>query len=125
MPDQTQYAINDRNKIPGQLIHSGTANSADLIRRTGQSSGAANVHITGGTIDVDTSVTPYQLQMDGTTTANVTYVGQALPGSATSSACWQIKKIDETTTDILTIKWAGTSTAFDQVWSDRGTLSYG
>ena len=56
--------------------------------------------------------------LDDTTTTNVTYVGKAAIGSATSSAVWQIQKIDETTGMVIT--WGGTG-AFDQVWNNRAT----
>lgn len=45
-----QEAIQDRNNAPALLIHSGTADTADTIRATGQASGAQDVHITGGTV---------------------------------------------------------------------------
>jgi len=54
--------------------------------------------------------------------ATITYVGKALPGTATSSALWQIQRID--TTGDLTITWADGNADFDNVWNDRGTLSY-
>lgn len=53
----------------------------------------------------------------------VTYLGEAVPGTATSAAAWRIKKIDETSAPDLTIKYAGTG-AFDQVWNNRTSLSY-
>lgn len=64
----------------------------------------------------------YALQLDDTTTANVTYIGKAAIGSATSAAVWQIYKLDETTGMIKT--WAGGTDAFDQVWDDRASLIY-
>jgi len=48
MPDQ--YSIQDQNRFPSQLVHSGTENAATTIRRTGQTEGAADTHITGGTV---------------------------------------------------------------------------
>jgi len=48
--------------------------------------------------------------------SNITYIGKAAIGSATSSAVWQIQKIDETTGMVIT--WGGTG-AFDQVWNNR------
>lgn len=45
-----QYAIQDPNRFPAQIIHSGTAGTAETIRRTGQAGGAADVHVTGGTV---------------------------------------------------------------------------
>jgi len=42
-------------------------------------------------------------------------------GFATSSAVWQIQKIDETTGMVIT--WGGTG-AFDNIWNNRASLSY-
>jgi hypothetical protein len=64
---------------------------------------------------------PAALQVDDFTTANVTYVGAAPVGSATSAAAWQIKKIDQTTGVVVT--WAG-SAAYNQVWDNRASLTY-
>lgn len=47
-----QYAIQDQNRFPGLLVHSGTANSATTIRATGQTSGAGNVHVYSGTVSL-------------------------------------------------------------------------
>lgn len=55
--------------------------------------------------------------------SSVTYVGGAAPGSATSSAAWQIKKITTTGADIA-ITWADGDAEFDNVWDDRATLTY-
>lgn len=52
----------------------------------------------------------------------VTYIGEAVPGTATSVGEWRIKKIDETTSD-TTIKYAGGG-AFSQVWDNRASLTY-
>lgn len=75
--------------------------------------------------DLITAVTvspAYKLLLDDTTTANVTYVGKAAIGSATSAAVWQIQKIDETSGMVIT--WGGTG-AFDQEWDERaGTVVY-
>lgn len=54
--------------------------------------------------------------------ATITYVGKALPGTATSSALWQIQRID--TTGDLTIKWADGVADFTKVWDDRATITY-
>lgn len=53
--------------------------------------------------------------------SNITYIGKAAWGSATSSAVWQIQKIDETTGMVIT--WGGTG-AFDNIWNNRASLSY-
>ena len=54
--------------------------------------------------------------------ANVTYVGIAVPSTAAGAALWQIKKIDETTGTVIT--WADGNTNFDNVFTNRESLSY-
>lgn len=58
-------------------------------------------------------------RLDDTTTANVTYVGKAATGTATSAAAWQMSKIDETTGMVIT--WADGNGLFDNVWDNRAT----
>lgn len=48
-----QYAIQGTRNFPAGLVHSGTGDGASVIRRTGQASGAGDVHVTGGTMSVD------------------------------------------------------------------------
>lgn len=53
------------------------------------------------------------------------YIGIARPGTATSAALWQIRKLSYSATDHVTdIQWAGGSDQFNQVWDDRASLSY-
>ena len=54
--------------------------------------------------------------------SNIHYLGKAAYGTATSSALWQIKKIDETTGIIITI--ADGDESFNNVWDNRESLSY-
>lgn len=54
--------------------------------------------------------------------ATVTYIGEATAGSATSSAVWLIKKIDETSGIIVT--FADGNTNYDNVWDNRAALTY-
>lgn len=49
------------------------------------------------------------------------YVGKAVPGSATSSAVWQIKRIKDTTDDK---DWADGNFVYDNIWDNRTSLSY-
>lgn len=46
-----QEAIQDRNLVPALIIHSGTADTADTVRATGQINGGINVHVVGGTVE--------------------------------------------------------------------------
>ena len=45
-----QHARQDGNQFPAQLLHTGTAGTSETVRATGQASGAANIHVTGGTV---------------------------------------------------------------------------
>lgn len=54
---------------------------------------------------------------------NTLYLGVARQGVLESEAEWQIRKI-ETSAGITSIKFAGGSLQFNQVWDDRGSLSY-
>jgi len=47
-----QDAKQDRNDFPAMTLHSGTAKTAEIIKHTGQPSGAANVNITNGTTNM-------------------------------------------------------------------------
>jgi hypothetical protein len=55
--------------------------------------------------------------------AGVTYVGEAVPGSATGDPAWRVKRITETGPDV-SITWADGDADFDNVWDSRATLSY-
>jgi hypothetical protein len=67
----------------------------------------------------------YATRIDDASQTNVTYIGKALPGSATSGAVWQIQKIDETQSPETTIiTFADGNANFDNVWTNRLLLSY-
>jgi hypothetical protein len=48
-----------------------------------------------------------------------TYLGEAIPGTATSAAEWRIQRI---TNADSTIVWADGNGSFDNVWDDHATL---
>jgi hypothetical protein len=54
--------------------------------------------------------------------STLSYVGKALTGSATSSAVWQVFKLD--TTAGLIITYADGNDLFDNIWDNRASLSY-
>ncbi len=64
----------------------------------------------------------YEVQVDEAS-SSVTYVGKALPGSTTSQAVWQIKRVQITGTTTA-IEYAGGTAAFLSVWDNRAGLSY-
>lgn len=72
-------------------------------------------------IQAEVIVPNYALRLDDA--SPVTYVGEALPGTAESAPAWRIKKITETGSDI-DIEWADGAATFTKVWDDRLSLSY-
>lgn len=61
---------------------------------------------------------------DGVTDADVIYMGYAAPGSSESAAVWTIKKIDQTAEGITKITFAGGNAAAQNIWANRGDLTY-
>lgn len=65
------------------------------------------------------------LQMDYAGGSNPVYLGQATPGTATSTALWQIRKLTfDGNNNITKIEYANGSPSFNQVYDDRAGLSY-
>lgn len=52
------------------------------------------------------------------------YLGQALPGTADSSAAWRIQKLTFGSGGDVTVEWADGDADFDNVWSNRASLTY-
>lgn len=55
---------------------------------------------------------------------NPVYIGKAIPGSATSAAKWQIRKITYDGDNPTAVQFAGGGNTFGNVWDDRATYSY-
>jgi len=53
----------------------------------------------------------------------VTYIGDAMPGTATADAAWRIKRLTESGNDV-DVEWADGNDIFDNVWDDRALLGY-
>jgi hypothetical protein len=65
----------------------------------------------------------YDIEVD-TSVPNVTYVGQAMPGTSASVASWRIKRITETSGG-SSVDWADGAADFVHAWTDHLTLTYG
>ena len=50
-----------------------------------------------------------------------TYIGEAVPGTATSDSLWKIKRVTDATGVVL---FADGNNDFDNVWDNRASLSY-
>lgn len=72
-----------------------------------------------------TDTVTYATEMDYAGGSNPVYIGLANPGTATSEAAWQIKKLTyDTSGNLTTIQLANSAPNFDQVWDDRSSLTY-
>lgn len=75
-----------------------------------------------GTINASSTPTFYATLLDESTSL-VTYVGKADPGTATSSAGWQITRLVSSSTLLITT-YADGNSSFDNIWDNRASLSY-
>lgn len=73
-------------------------------------------------LGVDIKRTPATTTLLDDAGSGITYVGESVPGTATSAAAWRIRRITETGSDV-TIQWAALA-AFTQIWDNRASLTY-
>jgi len=55
---------------------------------------------------------------------NLIYIGRAAPGTASSAAKWQIKKLTYSGNNLTATGYASGDDAFIYVWDDRAGYSY-
>jgi hypothetical protein len=63
----------------------------------------------------------YKTEVDDIS-SDLFYVGEAAPGSLSSSPVWRIKCVTSSGNDI-SMKWADNA-QFSQIWDDRASLTY-
>lgn len=54
----------------------------------------------------------------------IAYVGKRLPGTASSAAAWQIKRLTFNSAGDVVTECADGDLLFDNVWDNRASLSY-
>lgn len=54
----------------------------------------------------------------------VTYIGDALPGTATSSALWRIRRLTIQSDTDIEVLYADGNDSYDNIWDNRLSLSY-
>jgi hypothetical protein len=54
----------------------------------------------------------------------ISYIGEALPGTANSAAEWRIFRLNEANDPDLQIQWASGNAEFIHTWDDRATYTY-
>lgn len=93
---------------------------------------ALNLNLTGNVSEEEAATTQYidqaqyMKQVDNIDASDLIYTGEAVPGSATSSPVWRIKKINlnNGTDSDIEITFADGNASFDNIWDNRLTLSY-
>jgi hypothetical protein len=73
------------------------------------------------TVTVD-PISPNSVLVDEAS-STITYVGEAIPGTATSATTWQVKRINSAVL-LAEILYADGDNNFDNRWDDRAALSY-
>lgn len=125
---KVETKLDKSNKLLKEIVDKpvggggGGGNGTPYIDSTGK---PMNVELTaGGEIPVSATfgATYYKTLVDKATT-DIIYIGKAPIGTATSTAGWQIKKIDKTVTDNITITFA-VAGAFSATWNNRGSEVY-
>lgn len=58
-----------------------------------------------------------------TVSDSLTYIGKAAVGIIESEPFWSVRRLS-TTGGVLKIDWADGNEEFDNVWTNRGSLSY-
>lgn len=66
----------------------------------------------------------YITYIDYDSGTNPVYIGRAEPGTATSAAGWQIRKITYSGDDPTTVLFADGTNEYIKVWDDRATYTY-
>lgn len=104
----------------------GASSSATVTDVAGKKS--LDVNVTEITLDaandsIEIRNKAMSLLVDKTTTASITYIGEAAPGTSESSANWRIFILDNSTS-ITKKKWADGNGNFDNIWSNRASLTY-
>ena len=56
--------------------------------------------------------------------SDIEYVGEAYPGTATSSAGWRIKKMIYSGGNLIDVRYANADDSFTHIWDSRATYTY-
>lgn len=76
---------------------------------------------------VKTTEDNLKLRIENTTISGADYplyIGKALPGTATSTANWQIRKLTYSGIYVTQVDWADGDDLFNNIWDNRSSLSY-
>lgn len=118
-----QYLAGDAEAFPTGTVILGKDNTDTLRALVLTTGGVLQVQQADLDSDVD-EVSTFEGSISkriDEASATVTYIGEAVIGSAEGASVWRIRKIDFN--NPTSIKWANGS-AFDQIWTNRAALTY-
>lgn len=91
--------------------------------RTGTGGGLSDERVREIILEESAVVAQYNTLID--TVNDIKYVGESLPGAATSAALWRINRIDLTDSGgDIEVLWADGVSTFTKIWDDRATFTY-
>lgn len=107
------------SELPDKMPRGGSFGGGGIASFTNAAGVVTQVQLTAtGRVPVADPDLAIQIDESG----SITYIGKAVPSSATSASAWQIRKIDATSGTSIT--WASGDANFNKVWDDRATLTY-
>jgi hypothetical protein len=123
---QILFANTTTNRISGiKLYIGGSSNANQIVTLSIPPNGSAKFDATGWVVYDFLGIEVKDLSLASIyddSNDPIIYLGKALPGELTSSAVWQISKINMTTGVITT--WADGDSNFDNIWDNRASLTY-
>jgi hypothetical protein len=81
-------------------------------------------HIEDEPVITTTTVYSKNVDMAVSGSDDIIYKGYAVPGTATSAPAWRISKLTINSQGDVVTQWADGNSNFDNVWDNRGSLSY-
>ena len=87
-----------------------------------EDTGAAHVHIKASDVSLGADVA-YISEYDQVSDV-LAYAGKAVPGTATSAASWQVRELVFNAAGDVSARFADGDALFNNVWDNRGSLSY-
>ena len=116
------YGYSDRYETEGSYLPvSVTIDGIDTSKGRLWTTTTGSLHVTN---TVTTTESEFALKL--IETGSLTFIGKVSPSysSATGSAVWQIKRINEIGTGSTYIQYADGNVSYDNVWDNIKTLNY-
>jgi hypothetical protein len=68
---------------------------------------------------------PLSQKIDYSGGTNAIYIGEAIPGSASSAAAWRIKKLTyDVNNNVTAVQWSPNFNTFGDIYDNRASFTY-